>query len=161
MFVSYGLIFFLMPPFCLIWIAWLLGITFAAVYAGKRLLRIGRDDVLHPRGSLLPLVLPLWGLSVAALLVSFIVTVAVSFAWPWLSTVHSEWGIAYEQAWGQAAVYVGVWSLLDFSLLLLITRRLFARRIASKTKARKLYLLHAAAAALCWDLLASALMILV
>ena len=42
-----------------------------------------------------------------------------------------------------------------------MTRRLSAKRIADKAKARKLNLLHAAATALFWELLASALILMV
>lgn len=160
MFISYGVAVFLFPPFNLIWIALLLGITFASVYAGRKLIRIGRADIAHPTGKLTSLALPLWGLSTAALAASFIVIVAVSMAWPWLGVVHSEWGIAHEQAWAQAAVYLGGWSLLYFALQLAITHRLFSKRIIDQDKRRRLYLLHAGTAALLWELLTNAAVLL-
>ncbi len=147
--MSYGIVLIMAPPFCLIWMACLLGITFAVVYAGKKIFRIRREDIAYPAGSLVPLVFTLWSLSVAALMAAFAVVLTLSLLIPWLGVVHSEWGVAYEKAYLQAGVYIVGWVLL-FAALLTPVWLWFKKRLINRRKARWLFIAHVVVSAVCW-----------
>ena len=147
--MSYGILLIIAPPFCLIWMACLLGIAFAVIYAGKKIFRIRREDIAHPEGSLVPLVFTLWSLSVAALMAAFAVVLTLSMVIPWLGVVHSEWGIAYEKAYLQAAVYIGGWVLL-YAALLMPVWLVFRKRLLNRPKARRLFCVYVLVSSACW-----------
>ena len=147
--MGYGLIFMLMPPYSFLWIAYVLVITFIAVYAGKRIFHIEKDDIVA--SSIRSLVWPLWGLSVAAVLVSLIVVWNVSGAIPWMSVVHSEWGIEFEKAWTQATIYYLGWMIIYFALLM-TTSFLYKKKIRHSVKCRQMFFFCSTILAVCWGL---------
>lgn len=57
---------------------------------------------------------------------SLIAMLLISYKIPYFERVHSEWGIAYENAYGPAAVYIACWMLLYAALL--IPAWLFVKR---------------------------------
>ena len=114
--MGYSVLYILLPPYCLIPIAVLLGISFAAVSLSKGICVLRREDIANRKGSLTPLTLALWAVSVGAMYLSLIVMLLVSYQMPFFEGVHSEWGIAYENAYGAAAVYIVCWMLLYAAL---------------------------------------------
>ena len=113
--MGYSVLYILLPPYCLIPIAVLLGISFVAVGLSKRICVLRREDIANRKGSLTPLTFALWAVSVGAMYLSLIVMLLISYQMPFFEGVHSEWGIA-ENAYEAAAVYIVCWMLLYAAL---------------------------------------------
>lgn len=109
----------------------LLGISFAAVYLGKRICHINRTDIVNLNGSLIPTTFALWGISVGALDISLILLLLVSSNIPFFNGVHGEWGIPFENAYGPAVVYIACWMAL-FALLQLPSILVLKKKVLRK-----------------------------
>ena len=114
--MGYSVLYILFPPYCLLPIALLLGISFLAVRLSKGICALRREDIANRRGSLTPLTFALWAVSVGGMYLSLIAMLLISYKIPYFERVHSEWGIAYENAYGPAAVYIACWMLLYAAL---------------------------------------------
>lgn len=114
--MGYSVLFILFPPYCLLPIALLLGISFAAVGISKGICVVRREDIATRKGSLIPTTFALWAVSVGAMYISLIVMLLISSAIPFFDSIHSEWGIAHEHAYVPAAVYIACWMLLYAAL---------------------------------------------
>ena len=97
-------------------IALLLGISFAAVGISKGICVLRREDIATRKSSLTPMTFALWAVSVGAMVLSLIAMLLISYKIPFFESVHSEWGIAHENAYGPAAVYILCWMLLYAAL---------------------------------------------
>lgn len=116
----------------------LLGLCFGVIYFGKSILKLKKEEITNPKGSLLPLAFSVWGIDIGAFLVSLIIMWVISARIPFLGIVHSEWGIAYENAYAQAVVYMICWALLYLSLLSL-SYFAFKKTVADEPKRKKLF----------------------
>lgn len=114
--MGYSALYILLPPYCLIPIALLLGISLIAVSLSKRICALQREDIANRKGSLKPMAFALWGVSTAAMYTSLVAMLLISYNIPFFAGIHSEWGIAFEAAYGTAAVYIVCWMLLYTAL---------------------------------------------
>mgnify|MGYP001013400421 CR=1 FL=1 len=114
--MGYSILLFLVPPICAIPAALLLGITFAALHLSKWTSVLQREDVAHPKGSLVSTGFAVWGISSGAMAAALITTLIVTSFFPFFEGIHSEWGLAYENAYGPAAIYLAIWTLLHAAL---------------------------------------------
>lgn len=127
------LLLFLFTPLAFAWLALLLGICFAIVYTCKRAFRIKREEIKHPKGSLVSLTFQVWGIDVAAWLVSFVTMFLVTYRMPFFEGINSEWGIAFEHAYPQAYVFLAIWAVF-YAALMLPSYFCFKKRIVDRTK---------------------------
>ncbi len=110
--LGYSVLYILFPPYCLLPIAMLLGISFAAAGISKGICVLRQEDIATRKGTLTRVTFALWAVSVGAWYLSLITMLLISYRMPFFDGVHSEWGIAHEHAYGPAAVYIGCWMLL-------------------------------------------------
>ena len=96
------------------------------------------DGAMDAKGSFMRLTLSLWGIDIAAVLLSMILTIVIASASPFLSVVFSEWGIVAESAYLQTTVYILIWLAL-YTVFLLPSYFLFKRKIIDKIKEKKLF----------------------
>jgi hypothetical protein len=106
---------FLMMIFTILfWIpaAVLFGISFAVLYTGKGLLKIGSEDITNEKNSFLYIVITEWIHNCAALFVSLIVMFLIASNIPLFEGLQSEYGIASSNAYIPALIYLCGMALL-------------------------------------------------
>lgn len=148
--MGYSILFLVIPPYSLIPIGLLLGISFASLYLGKRASRVQSGDIAHSRGSLISIGFAMWGISVCAMYLSLFIMFQISNEIAFFNGIHSEWGIAFENAYVPAAVYIVCWTLLhaalQFPSLFLLRRRV-------PGKYRQIYTLYLLYSTVLWSAL--------
>ena len=147
------------PPYCLLTPTLLLAICFAVFYAGKNRLKINREEILNPKGSILSLVFKVWVIDLTALFISAIIMLIVSSIVPLFSGVNSEWGIAFEHAYFPAVVYILSWSLL-YGALFSSSYYIYGSEITNKWKSKKLFFSLIIISVIIWEVLMSLLFLI-
>lgn len=140
--MGYAIIIYL-PPFCFVWMALYLLKSFVLIRSGIKLLKINRDEITTINGSLKTLILSVWGIDIGAVLASLLIIYQISIRVPFFSGVHSEWGIAFENAYYQAGVYIVCWVAL-YALMLLVSYVRFKKVLADKPKRNVLFIAYVA-----------------
>lgn len=135
-----------------VWLGVLLGICFAVVYIGKRLFKLQKEEIAEPKGTLLPLTLATWGIDIGAVILSFIFVLTVTYNMPFFSGIHSEWGLAAENAYFPAAVYLFWWAAL-YAAMMLPAYFVFKRYISDSRKRNRMFWTFIGSSAVIWFVL--------
>ena len=126
------------PLYFLIWISLILGLCFAIVYAGKAIFRIKKEEISNVKGSLVSMVFPVWGINIGAWFISYILLVCTISDLPFFESINSEWGIAYENAFLQAYVFLACWAVL-YAALMIPAYFIFKGRILDVKKRKSFF----------------------
>ena len=127
-------------------------ISFAVLYIMKAIVKVSKDEIANKKGSMVPLVLILWGFNVGALLAALGIMDIVSFSIPFFEPIHSEWGIATTGGYFQGAVYCACLALLHGGLLS-FSYFFFKRKILNRSKRIKILVAFVISSAFIWALL--------
>jgi|GEM_PF-3753138 len=130
-----------------------LAICFVVLYTAKNKLKICREEIANPKGSMLRLVIKAWVMDVTALYISLIIMLIVSMIVPFFSGIHSEWGMAYDQAYFPAVVYIFGWSLLYAILSFSSIYCVYGSEITDRWKSKKLFLAFTVTSAIIWTVI--------
>ena len=137
------------PPACFIWIVFLLIECVLIMKLGGRILNLSEVGVMDAKSTFTNFTMKVWGIDILAMLVSSILMLIITSAMPFFADVYSEWGIAAENAYFQAVIYVLIWVVL-YSGLLSPSYVIFKRKIKDSSKRKKLFVSFIAISALVW-----------
>lgn len=151
----FGSLLLIAPPLLLILISIVLVISFSVLYIMKRVVKLNKDEIANEKGSLIPLALTTWGFNVLSLAIALIVMDIISFTVPFLDRIHSEWGIAFANAYVPAIIYVAALILLYAALLILFNHFVFKKKITNKPKRMKIICSIVVSSALIWAFIVS------
>lgn len=133
--MGYGIVLFIHPFAILIWSVIFLILCFTVIYGGFKVFGINKNDCAMFSGSLFGFASSIWGITVGAFYISYIITLIISFKVSYLGIVHSEWGIEHENAYVQACIYFTMWAVMNIFLQFLGYLK-YKKRILHVTKRR-------------------------
>jgi hypothetical protein len=144
-----GILLLIIPQLFLILVSILFIITFAAIYIMKWIVKLSKEEIVNRKGSLLPLAFSAWGCNIIALAASLGIMDIVSFSIPFFDGIHSEWGIAFANAYVPALIYIICLALLHAALLL-FSHFAFKKRITIRPKRIKMLTVFIVSSVLVW-----------
>jgi hypothetical protein len=117
----------------------ILGLCFAIVYTGKKVFRVGREDINNKKGSLVSLVFAVWGVGIAAWVVAFF----VSFLLFAVTTIQ-ETIIGLDSAgnlYAASAIFAAMFTVF-YTASLTPEYPIFKGRIRDKRKAKGMFFIY-------------------
>ncbi len=142
----------LMPQTLLLIMVILLVITFVSIYVTKKAVKLSKEEINHDKGSLVSLAFRSWGINIASLAAALVIMDMVSLSIPFFEVLHSEWRGITEHAPIPEIVYIFCLAL-SHGALLVLSYPAFKKRILSRAKRIKIFVVFDVMSALMWALL--------
>lgn len=149
--MAYSELLLILPPFNLIPIAISLATCFAVLYAMKGILKIKKEDITSGKSSIISLVFAVWGVSIGALLISFIIMNIIGHNIPYFIPMYREMAMAGEDRTTPAIIYV-VCQVLLYAVILPFSYFVFRRMVKNKTKRNRLFIALFVISVILWAL---------
>ena len=126
-----------------IWGLLLLGKCLLVIFGVKKWLSLDKHDYTSNSDNILLILLASWGIDVVASTFSIFFMLFISNSIPFLSIVHSEWGISYHGVHINAAIYILI-TLVIYVSTLSTVNLVYKKKIATVIKQKKLFRLFIA-----------------